>query len=427
MILSSNSGFDDPTVLQGSAATSEETPKARLICLDDLLEDSLKGLEIQLVDSEQTIGRGPQNTVSLLYKKISRQHARIYPKNGVWEIEDLHSANGVFVNEERVTRSRLGHGDIVRLGPIPFRYQLERPATVQEAPSVSSAHLGEGGTMYAHHPGVLESLLAAKEADAAETPASPAPSVAAPAGGRGTQTKRPLLRYGLLLLLAVVLFGGGYLYLRYQHEREGEALAKGLATRLQTFLEHSEGEAEPLPQQTRERELGEIRTLAAHVSVATVEHPDNGALRALQARLAFLQFEREFAKLLAEGEVYDAEQLVRETQQMVSSLARGKGPLGQEAIEEVSNLLDLAALTVRFRQFRKRFPDPTNPGSVQPNPYELQAVKALNRPFIDKKRAVHVALSITYLRFQQLLAGVEEEDMRLVNRWQEVLGRRLDE
>lgn len=426
--MSNDSKFDDPTIIQESSAQPEHIPAARLICLDDLFEDTLKDLEITLTEGEQTIGRGAQNSICLVYKKISRQHARFYPSGGSWEIEDLQSANGVFVNEERVTHSRLGHGDIVRLGPVPFRFELERSETPEEAQAPSSAHLGDGGTMYAYHAGVLESLVAADEARSADkAEVSPPPTAAqrpsVVQGGGESRFRRRAIRYGFMVVLGVLLLGGGYAYLQRQHTQEGEQLAKTLGARFQGFLDHYEGESSNSPLAVTQRDVAEIRNLAAHINVAAAQYPDSAALRALQARVAFVDFEREFARLLGEGKIYEAEQLVNDTEQDVSSLPPGTGKAGAEAIEEVTNLLDLAAIIVRFKQFRQRFPDPFNPGPVRPDSYELRNIKSYKGPLIEKKKASHVALSTKYSRFQQLLTQVEEEDLRFINRWQEVVGR----
>lgn len=341
----------------------------------------------------------------------------------------MQSANGVFVNEERVTRARLGHGDIVRLGPVPFRFEFDRPEAPERAQEPSSSHLGDGGTMYAYHAGVLESLVTADEASSAEkAEASPPPAAQGPGalrpGGHGEfPLRKRAIRYGLMLVLGTLLLGGGYTYLQRQHAREGEQLARGLEAKFQSFLDHYEGEGSTSPLAVTEQDVTEIRNLAAYINVAAEQYPNNAALHALQARVAFVDFEREFARRLGEGKIYEAEQLVKSTEQSVSSLPPGTGKAGQEAIEEVTNLLGLAAIIVSFKQFRQRFPDPSNPGPVRPDPYELRRIKALKNPLIEKKKASHVALSITYSRFQQLLTQVEEEDMRFINRWQEVVER----
>jgi len=47
---------------------------------------------------------------------LSRNHARFSSETGVFELEDLGSANGTFVNGERVEKAALGAGDVVELG-----------------------------------------------------------------------------------------------------------------------------------------------------------------------------------------------------------------------------------------------------------------------------------------------------------------------
>jgi hypothetical protein len=72
-----------------------------------------------------TIGRGLGNDVLLQEETVSRQHARITFMGGQWVIEDVSSANGVFVNKTRVRRPlALAHGDLVRCGDVELVYEL---------------------------------------------------------------------------------------------------------------------------------------------------------------------------------------------------------------------------------------------------------------------------------------------------------------
>src|SRR5207244_9061942 len=48
------------------------------------------------------IGRAPENDIILLEESVSRRHARIMVDNGACSMEDLGSANGSFVNGERL-------------------------------------------------------------------------------------------------------------------------------------------------------------------------------------------------------------------------------------------------------------------------------------------------------------------------------------
>ena len=67
-----------------------------------------------------TIGRTDDNDVAINNVKISRRHARIIKENGVWNIEDLGSSNGTFVNGRRITSSVITVSDVVTIGGIPI-------------------------------------------------------------------------------------------------------------------------------------------------------------------------------------------------------------------------------------------------------------------------------------------------------------------
>lgn len=63
-----------------------------------------------------TIGRSADNDIAIPEQHVSRRHAVISFRDGIFMIADLGSANGVFVNDKRLTDPfPLAHGDIIRL------------------------------------------------------------------------------------------------------------------------------------------------------------------------------------------------------------------------------------------------------------------------------------------------------------------------
>jgi len=71
------------------------------------------------------IGRASENQIKLLGEKISRRHATIKIEESVYRIYDLGSANGTYVNENRVRDPiELQDGDVVRLGDTTFVFKL---------------------------------------------------------------------------------------------------------------------------------------------------------------------------------------------------------------------------------------------------------------------------------------------------------------
>lgn len=64
----------------------------------------LRGTTLPLSTSAVLIGRAPSCTLVLDDDYSSSRHARIYPENGQWYVEDLGSTNGTFVGRERITQ-----------------------------------------------------------------------------------------------------------------------------------------------------------------------------------------------------------------------------------------------------------------------------------------------------------------------------------
>ena len=66
------------------------TPGARLI----ITEGPLAGSTVPLSPTSISIGRSPSCTLVLEDSYASSRHARIFPKDGTWWLEDLGSTNG---------------------------------------------------------------------------------------------------------------------------------------------------------------------------------------------------------------------------------------------------------------------------------------------------------------------------------------------
>lgn len=67
------------------------------------------------------IGRHSDCDVVLADPEVSRRHAQLFFRDGVWVIRDLDSTNGTSINGVRVGRSELRPGDLLVLG----RQQLQ--------------------------------------------------------------------------------------------------------------------------------------------------------------------------------------------------------------------------------------------------------------------------------------------------------------
>ena len=80
------------------------------------------------VESELSLGREGAD-ITFDDPEISRRHASIRPADGTVELSDLGSANGTFVNGERIQEPRrLGDGDLIRLGRTSLQVELSAPS-----------------------------------------------------------------------------------------------------------------------------------------------------------------------------------------------------------------------------------------------------------------------------------------------------------
>ncbi|GAB3755867.1 ATP-binding cassette domain-containing protein [Yimella radicis] len=67
-----------------------------------------------------TIGRGLENQVVVDDLLVSRVHARLVPNGVGFDVQDLDSRNGTYINGQRITAGRLGEGDLLAVGHSRF-------------------------------------------------------------------------------------------------------------------------------------------------------------------------------------------------------------------------------------------------------------------------------------------------------------------
>jgi two-component system cell cycle response regulator len=91
-----------------------------------VLRGSNTGAYFALNPQATLIGRSETAHITLVDEGASRNHARILCKDGVYEIEDLGSTNGTFINGERIgERTVLAEGARVQIGTTLLRFSLQ--------------------------------------------------------------------------------------------------------------------------------------------------------------------------------------------------------------------------------------------------------------------------------------------------------------
>ncbi|MEM7434196.1 MAG: sigma 54-interacting transcriptional regulator [Myxococcota bacterium] len=89
-----------------------------------------RGPEARAVAIEEapvSIGSGPENTLTLPDRAVSRSHCRLEPHGHGVSVRDLDSTNGTWVDGVRVRRARLRPGAVIRVGRTRLRVAGRAP------------------------------------------------------------------------------------------------------------------------------------------------------------------------------------------------------------------------------------------------------------------------------------------------------------
>ena len=88
----------------------------------NLLDDQTAAFSVP----EIIIGRSQASTYIIQHETVSSAHARIAYHHEQWWVEDLHSTNGSFLNDERVsTATVIINGDELRCGQVNIHIEIE--------------------------------------------------------------------------------------------------------------------------------------------------------------------------------------------------------------------------------------------------------------------------------------------------------------
>ena len=63
---------------------------------------ALTGTSLSLTEAGVSVGRSPDSTLVLSDDYASTRHARLFPNNGQWYVEDLGSTNGTYLDRAKV-------------------------------------------------------------------------------------------------------------------------------------------------------------------------------------------------------------------------------------------------------------------------------------------------------------------------------------
>ena len=191
---------NDRTEALNPASVATISPRARLYCVDVSVLKDARGAQILLDAGEVSIGRDPENQISLRAEGVSRRHARVFADSGHWLVEDIGSTNGTRVNNSELKEiKRLRDGDTVAFGRACYKFELRSEISKASVPGIE---IDLGATDKIMHDSIAQLASAAPNVagpDAQAVAPRPAPAAKAVATKRSGSSN--LVR-GLIVLVA---------------------------------------------------------------------------------------------------------------------------------------------------------------------------------------------------------------------------------
>jgi len=110
---------DIKAALASAENEADQKPAALLA-----IAGTLNGTIFDLSENTVSVGRNPDNTISLEFNGISRYHFRVFQgEQGDYILEDAGSKNGTFLNNKKIEGSTtLAKGDVIKLGSIALKF-----------------------------------------------------------------------------------------------------------------------------------------------------------------------------------------------------------------------------------------------------------------------------------------------------------------
>lgn len=105
-----------------------DTPFERLVVVTTpqltAIDGPLSGHTFCLDEPVVSIGRRASNNICLEDRFVSRHHCVIRNEGDEYMIDDLNSANGTYVNGERISAGSLKEGSLIEIGASRFLFRL---------------------------------------------------------------------------------------------------------------------------------------------------------------------------------------------------------------------------------------------------------------------------------------------------------------
>ncbi|MHC4214819.1 MAG: FHA domain-containing protein, partial [Planctomycetota bacterium] len=120
-----------------SLSSNDRSANGFRLAVEEGVGAKVSGTE-SILDSEVIrLGRADDADVVITHQTVSRKHAEIRRVDSGYLLVDAGSANGVWVDDQRVQEHSLEHGQSFRLGHVRLRFELAQPPAHERSPAAA--------------------------------------------------------------------------------------------------------------------------------------------------------------------------------------------------------------------------------------------------------------------------------------------------
>ncbi len=99
----------------------------------------MTGRACELQTDRTTIGRVEDNTFQIADPSVSSHHCEVHLRGSDIFIRDLNSTNGTYINNDKITEQVLKPGQVLRLGQVELKLEVEGAMPTAPAPGSTPA------------------------------------------------------------------------------------------------------------------------------------------------------------------------------------------------------------------------------------------------------------------------------------------------
>lgn len=168
-----------------------------------------------------SVGRDPGADIYVDNPGVSREHFRLErTENGEYQIVDLGSANGTFINDQMVNTAVVRNNDVVRFGKYTLWVGYEADRRAMSRDEAATAAAGTAGHTVVLSRAEIGSILEHEKRQSTPPGGTKIVSIAPPAPARVTPIEGDLKSFWPSLVIgfaAGTVFGAGLVWLLLHH------------------------------------------------------------------------------------------------------------------------------------------------------------------------------------------------------------------